>query len=111
MSTKTNAQLQEELSAALADRDELEAKLANTKATAREEIKREKAVLRLQAEGNEQIRQDELAVATEGYEALFERAGEIYKTQESLDPTLLGTPGKVARDGIMSVLSEVFGEL
>lgn len=108
--SKTIAQLSEELSAVRAELAAVKAERDSFVESVQEEIAHEKQLLQLQAEGNEKIRQDELAVATEGYESLFEKAQAIYQTQAVIEPKLLGVAGQVSRDGIMNVLQEIFGD-
>lgn len=40
----------------------------------------------------------------------LKRAQSIYAEQKALNPEVLGTSGKIARDGIINVLETVFGD-
>ena len=104
MLEEENAQLEAELSAALDSLEDLKAKIDG-------ELDELKAKLSAQAEANEKLREQELAVATAGYEALYHNATAIYETQEALDPKTIGIGATCAREGILSVLKEIFGEL
>ena len=99
-----NAQLEAELSAVLDEVEEL-------KSVAREELAALKEKLSAQTEANEILREEELNAATAGYEALYERATAAINTQRNTDPKLLGIAAQCAREGIISTLEGIFGDL
>lgn len=52
----------------------------------------------------------ELKAALEVADGQKEKARQIYNEQLLVNPAVLGTPGKIARDGIINVLEAIFGD-
>jgi len=111
MSKKTNAQLLEEIDQLKVDLDAASGELAAIKDDYIKKMADEKAKLLNAMVAEDKARQDELAVATAGFEALFEKAREVKATLEGQDTQFLGIPATAARDAQLSMLEEIFGEL
>ena len=106
MSNETEAQSEETTEQPDVDLDAVNAQLEADLSAALDRV----ATLEAAFESNEQAREDELAVATEGYEALFTKAATIANEQLAKPSELLGIAGQCARDGIISTLESIFGD-
>ena len=111
MSNKTKVQLEEELDQLKADLSAISSELVDVKLANRGEVDALKSELKEKAEQAEQDRQAELEVATEGFESLYARAKVIKTNLQSQSPANMGMPAKLARDAVLQIIGEIFGDL
>ena len=111
MSNKTKVQLEEELDQLKADLSAISNELVDAKMATRGEVEALKNELKEKAEQAELVRQQELDTATGAYDDICGRAKYIKQNLQSQSPEQLGLPAKMAREAVLQIIGEIFGEL
>ena len=97
-------QLKADLSAAVADLEGIKAEMSAALASRLAKIKEEALV----AEAQRQYGYEE---AKQAYNDIVEKAKTVWMNVNSQKPELLGVAGQCARDGQLTILKEIFGDL
>lgn len=111
MSEVTQVQLEEQIGQLEADLSAVTGELEALQGSFMKDLSEAKVALALEAAAADAERQEQMNVALKDYEALYDKANIILAEQKATDPALLGVAGRCAREGIISALEGIFGDV